>query len=320
MKEKNYIQDTTGRSFKTLRVSLLPFCNLGCVYCVNGKDESASSKVPLSYSHLLQIIEVLHDKLSFRKIRLTGGEPTLYHDLVPLSKGLSTLKETTLCMTTNGVRLQPFLQRLFENNLRSLNISLDAIDENVFRKISARSGVNKILTTIEEAVAIGFEVKLNAVILRGINDEEIIPLTEFARKNNSSIRFLELMKMGHLFSKDFERYFISRKEITDQLNEHYSLLPELRKASATAEYWQLEEGGRVGVIANETAPFCHDCDRLRLDSFGDIYGCLSSDVAIAIHDSLNNEDVLRRKLMSALEQKQELNFTGSKMSMLHIGG
>jgi cyclic pyranopterin phosphate synthase len=264
-------------------------------------------------------VEVLNEVLRLTRIRLTGGEPTLYQDLLLLSQNLASL-DVPVSMTTNGVRLLPLLDSLKKTSMRSINISLDAMSETAFRKVSSRSGLHVILDSIEKAVEVGFEVKLNSVILNGINEHEIIPLTEFSRKLKIPIRFLELMRMGHLYSTQFESYYYSKEKILESLSDVYTLIPEIRKASATSDYWQLEEGGKVGIIANESAPFCADCDRLRLDSFGNIYGCLSSNEAIAIHDTLKDFDELRRRLFKSLSQKQEHGFVGSELSMLKIGG
>lgn len=315
------IQDHLGRSFRTLRISLLAHCNLGCVYCVNGKETPGANKTgKLSYKQLAQIVEVLHEVLHLKRIRLTGGEPTLYPELIQFTQHLSNSVQLPLSMTTNGVRLLNLLSKLKNTSLSHINISLDAVSEEVFRKVSGRTGLKSILDAIENAIYNGFEVKLNTVILKGINDQELLPIAEYARRKGIPVRFLELMRMGHLYSTQFDSYYFSKDDILTALSSAYTLSPEIRKGSATAEYWQLEEGGRVGIIANESTPFCSDCDRLRLDSFGNIFGCLSSNEAIAIHDTLKDQDELRRRLMQSLSQKQEHGFVGSELSMLRIGG
>jgi cyclic pyranopterin phosphate synthase len=126
------------------------------------------------------------------------------------------------------------------------------------------------------------------------------------------------MSMGHLYHQS-EKYLVTRDEILHTIARHFDFVPVHRDHSATASYWKTPEGKRFGIIANESAPFCHDCDRLRLDSEGNIYGCLSSNHPIDIN-RINNTQTLRSKLLEALHQKQSLKFTGSELSMLHIGG
>ncbi|MCU0429931.1 MAG: radical SAM protein [Cytophagaceae bacterium] len=315
------VQDAMGRTFRSLRLSLLSYCNLGCVYCVSGKSQDipASNHATLPYYRLVDLIESMQQVLPLHKIRLTGGEPTLYKELIPLVSLLQERIGLPISMTTNGTQLKSLLPDLKAAGLHSINISLDAMSEQVYQKISRRKGLAEILTAIEMAGSLGMEVKLNTVVLKGYNDAELIALVEFARSNNMAIRFLELMRMGHLYSRDFETYFVSQHEILSMLSSRYSLVPALRKPSATASYWNLEEGGQIGIIANESEPFCSDCDRLRLDSYGNIYGCLSSDEAIAVHDFITPA-ALAERLQQALQQKQSYGFVGSTLSMLKIGG
>lgn len=313
------IKDKYGRTFRTLRVSLLNHCNLGCVYCVAGDDtQIAPVHAALSVPDLLTIIERLHGQLGLSTIRLTGGEPLLYKGLVELIAGIRSMGIQDIKLTTNGFLLERLAAPMKAAGMDSINVSLDAVDEEVFFRMSRRRGADRIIRGIDTAREAGLDVKINTVVMRGLNDSEILPLLDLAFSRNLRIRYLEVMAMGHLF-ETAGKYLFSQKDILSVIAGHYHFTPLGRKGSATANYWQTENGHVFGIIANESEPFCRDCDRLRLDSEGNIYGCLSSNHPIP----LGKEETAREwhtKLQEALAQKQALRFTGSELSMLHIGG
>src|SRR6478672_774558 len=154
--------------------------------------------------------------------------------------------------------------------------------------------------------------------MKGFNENQILPLLSYAFSKNIIIRFLEVMAMGHLHQRK-EDYIFSQQEILDQIQHQYTLTPLERKSSATANYWMTNTGKSFGIIANESAPFCMDCNRLRMDAKGNLYGCLSSNNPIALNVT-DSKETLALKLNQAMQQKQMLKFTGSELSMLQIGG
>lgn len=314
------LQDQYHRQFKTLRVSLLNTCNMGCVYCSMGEEEEIEydHRPQKTAAHLLSLIQKMHQQLDLKTVRLTGGEPLLFRELPELIRGIRQLSVAKISMTTNGFLLQRQAKALADSGLQTINVSLDAIDENVFYQITRRRKVSKVFAGIDAALKAGIEVKLNAVIMKGINELQIMPLVEYAFERNIAIRFLEVMAMGHLYG-DADKHIVSQQDILDRLslNYHFKLLP--RKPSATANYWETTAGNIFGIIANESEPFCKDCDRLRLDSDGNIYGCLSVDHGIPISET-DSPAALTAKLQLAMQQKQAVRFTGSSMSMLDIGG
>lgn len=335
------IRDQYGRTFRTLRVSLLSRCNLGCVYCVAGLGDARSGGdggpvgedgrgigsgmvvdeelgQSLEASELLEIIRKLHAQLGLETVRLTGGEPLLYPGLTGVVEGLRSMGIRRISLTTNGSLLERKAAALKQAGLESINVSLDAIDEAVFVRMSRRNSVVRVIRGIDSALDAGLSVKLNAVVMKGMNDDQILPLLEFAFTRGITIRFLEVMAMGHLYHQS-ARYLLSRQEILQIIGERFSLTQLEREPSATAQYWVTNRGQRIGIIANESEPFCRDCDRLRLDSSGRIYGCLSSNhpIALGIGEAAAEWD---GKLRAALAQKQAVRFTGSELSMLHIGG
>lgn len=325
------IKDTYGRTFRTLRVSLLNHCNLGCVYCVAEDDATTrhligsstatrtiSSQTALPVPELLAIIERLHGQLGLSTIRLTGGEPLLYRGLTELIAGIRSIGIPDIKLTTNGFLLERLAAPMKAAGLDSLNVSLDAVEEEVFFRMSRRRGVDRIIRGIDVAREAGLEVKINAVVMRGMNDSQILPLIDLAFARDLRIRYLEVMAMGHLH-ETAGKYLFSQKDILSVIAGRYRFTPLGRKGSATASYWQTEDGHTFGIIANESEPFCQTCDRLRLDSHGNIYGCLSSNHPIPL-GSEETEGEWHSKLQKALLQKQALRFTGSDLSMLDIGG
>jgi cyclic pyranopterin phosphate synthase len=316
------VRDTFGRTFKTLRVSLLNTCNLGCVYCTYGNEElkenyKSSKDQSLSADQLAQSIKQLHEVLDLDTIRFTGGEPLLYKNLPDLVRSVKEAGIPDLKITTNGLLLEGQAVSLKNAGITTLNVSLDAIDENVFFTMSRRSGINRIFAGIDAAINAGITVKINSVIMKGLNDNQILPLLNYAFSKGLTIRFLEIMAMGHLYGNS-DSSFYSQQEILQTVGKQYNFNRLSRVSSSTANYWQTEEGFTFGVVANESEPFCGDCNRLRLDSYGNIYGCLSSNNPISIKNISQQELVTR--LEKALTQKQALKFAGSELSMMHIGG
>jgi len=318
------------RTFKTLRVSLTNRCNLECTYCVTGTGRTGVQNQPITSREktesLLGAIGKLHEILQLRTIRLTGGEPLLFLDLAYFVTGLKAMGLDDIRLTTNGVLLKPQLTSLAKAGINRINVSLDAINPLIFRELSRRRSIMQILQGIEEAVRIGLPLKINTVVVRGINDQEIIPLLQYAAGLKIQIRFLELMSMGHLYNdpgsqpKSFMNgRFYSQADILRNISTRHTFTAQPRRPSATANTWITREGQVFGIIANESAPFCTDCDRLRIDSEGRLFGCLSSNIPIqTAHE--DSDALWNKKLMIAMSQKQTDKFNGSALSMLNIGG
>ena len=320
--EREKIEDHLGRSFKTLRVSLTNSCNLACTYCVSDKADSKTNYVPLlkklSLNEYLLAINKIYELTGIHTIRLTGGEPLLFKDIGSLVKGIKEIGIQNIRMTSNGFLLSELASNLKGEGLNSINVSLDAVDEETFFKMSKRKNVSKIIDGIDKALELGMEVKLNCVVMKGVNEDQIIPLLDFAGQRRISIRFLELMNMGHI-NESHSHYFYSQEEILKNISSKYKTFSIERETSATANYWITDNLIKFGVISNISHPFCSDCNRLRLDSYGRIFGCLSSNAGISVMNSLDNNHDLEELLKKALYQKQSV-FTGSSISMKAIGG
>lgn len=322
------IVDSKGRQFKKLRVSLTHECNYACVYCVYDKKPDNSNvpdfssvtypAKPLPSSDLIEIIRKLHRELKLSAVRLTGGEPLLYPRLVSVITAILDMGIANIGMTTNGHLLHSKAKMLYSAGLRSVNISLDAISDDTFTQMSRRDGLSKVIRSIDASLANGLDVKLNTVLVAGRNDNEILPLLHFAISKGIVIRFLELMPMGPLHERR-DAMFFSSSQILEVIRSVYSIEAMPGDKGATANYWSINGRKAFGIIANDSSPFCNDCNRLRLDSYGNIYGCLSSLIPIPVSQIANGAE-LRSSLKLALSHKQTTRFVGNSRTMQSIGG
>lgn len=320
------IEDHLGRRFEKLRISLLNTCNFSCVYCVSDpivpvyqEALPAYNEERLDTDEFISLIEAVHKLTGLKSIRLTGGEPLLYMQLIPLVEKIRSIGIEDIRLTTNGYYLKQRASELFNAGVQSINISVDAIDPDIFSGISRHPNTSRVFAGIEAAVKAGMNVKLNAVIMRGKNDTQIIPLLDYATGLGVKIRFLELMKMGHLYHSE-NKLFFSESEILSVIKEKYAVEKIIRENAETAHYWRTSGGGTFGIIANESTPFCHDCNRLRMDSNGYFYGCLSNSHGEKLSPYIHDEELLTKKLSGLLRLKQPVKFHGSELSMRNIGG
>ena len=321
------LEDNLGRRFEKLRISLLNECNFSCVYCVSEDFGNISVKAiqkqtadqPLTPDEFIKLIEAVHRLTGLKSVRLTGGEPLLHSNLFYLINHIQKIGISDIRLTTNGYLLKERASKLFDAGVKSINISVDAIDQDIFGKISRHPNTARVFRGIEVAVKAGMNVKLNAVIMRGENDSQIIPLLDYAAGLGVKIRFLELMKMGHLYHSE-NKLFFSEKEILSVIREKYSIEPVVREHAETSNYWRTSDGVTFGIIANESTPFCHDCNRLRMDSNGFFYGCLSNAHGEKLSPYIHDDALLTERLSGLLRLKQPVRFHGSELSMRNIGG
>lgn len=301
-----------ARVFRKLRVSLTRSCNFGCVYCAHDGKAVVDARHTAA-DQFVGWISKIQQHAPIGKIRLTGGEPTLYPQLPQLVRALSQTTDAELSMTTNGHRLQTLAAPLRTAGLSAVNISLDAMDEAIFRSMGGR-GYQQVLAGITEARRAGLHVRINTTLVREMNDSQILPLLRFARGEGVVIRFLELMQMGHL-QRSHRSQLVAAEDILAEVGREYPFVPLGRAESETASYYQMPDGYRFGIVGNSSMPFCNDCDRLRLDSQGRIYGCLSNAQGIP----LEGGDA-KKNLEQAMALKQPQRFTGSALVMREVGG
>ncbi len=314
------IQNSDPRQFKVLRLSVTAECNFACKYCVSKDDiQYRTHHTSLSPEEYGNIVRKIHQINKLSTVRLTGGEPTLYKGLIDLVGILQEIGIPEIHLTTNGSHLEGQLDSLIQNGLTGINFSLDAIDKDIFRKLTGRDQIEKVLSCIDRALKYDISIKINTTLMKGINDSQIIPLLEYASSHGMAIRFLELMKMGHLYH-NYHQYLFSEQEILSTIQTKYLIHPVERKASSTANYWLTEDGKKFGIIANESSPFCGDCNRLRVDYNGFLYGCLSVNYGFPLDQAVNDEEYMKDILVKAMSQKQKEKFVGSTLSMKAIGG
>lgn len=292
---------------------------MACTYCVpddNIVGIRAHLKPNLEVSEMIELVAKLHKELGLNKVRITGGEPLLFPGIVKLISEIKRLGITDIALTTNAFYLEKLASRLKQAGLKSVNVSLDALDAKVFKTITRKDMLKQCLKGIDAAIGNEIKLKLNSVIIKGVNECQILPLLEFGQKKKIKVRFLELMKMGYLHN-NYLKHFVSQEEIIKVIKTNYNIEKLLRIPSATANYWKLIDNDYTfGIIANESEPFCKDCDRLRLDSYGKIYGCISAKQGIDI----KGKAFVKDELDKALLQKQPYKFIGNQMSMKFIGG
>ena len=271
--------DTQGRVVRDLRISVTDRCNLRCVYCMPAEGMPWLAKDDLlSYEELARFARVCLD-LGVTGIRLTGGEPTVRADLPVLVRMLDALKPgLDLSVTTNGLKLVAMSAPLRQAGLRRVNVSLDTLDPKRFHQIARRDRFPEVIAGLEAARREGFApIKINTVLMRGFNDDEVVPLARWAREQGYELRFIEWMPLDfqHGWSRD---KLVPAAEILEQIHAAFPIEPaRADDPSAPASLYRYLDGrGRVGVIASVTRPFCGHCDRIRLTADGQIRTCLFS--------------------------------------------
>lgn len=271
--------DTHGRTVRDLRLSITDRCNLRCVYCMPAEGMPWLAKDDLlSYEELTRLARVALE-CGVHGIRLTGGEPTVRAELPTLVRMLHALAPgLDLSLTTNGLKLVELAPALREAGLVRVNVSLDSLDRARFHQLARRDRLADVLAGLAAAKAAGFApIKVNAVLMRGFNDDEVLPLARWARDEGFELRFIEWMPLD--FQRQWDRAkLVSADEILATLASEFALEPAADDdPSAPARTFHYRDGGgRVGVIASVTRPFCGQCDRIRLTADGQLRTCLFS--------------------------------------------
>lgn len=268
--------DTHGRPLQSLRISVIDRCDLRCAYCMPEEDYAWLPKGDiLTFDEILALVDAFIEN-GVRRVRLTGGEPLLRAGLTDLVAQLAA-RETIedLAMTTNATQLARHATALREAGLQRVTVSLDTLKPSRFETLTRRAALDDVLAGIEAAAAAGFEsLKINTVVLRDFNDDEIIDLAAFGRRMGAEVRFIEYMDVGGATLWQSSRVY-SRDEIRGRLEDHYGpATPEPGRGRAPAERFRLPAGDRFGIISSTTQPFCSECDRSRLTADGMWYLCL----------------------------------------------
>jgi cyclic pyranopterin phosphate synthase len=270
-----FLEDRFGRRHTNLRVSVTDRCNLRCTYCMPEEVEFRDRAELLTFEEIAAFVRVAAG-LGVDKVRLTGGEPLVRKDLHKLVRMLVDIPGIAdLGLTTNGVLLAEQARDLFRAGLRRVNVSLDTLDPGRFRELARRDALGRVLAGLDAADDAGFRVKVNAVALRGVTDIDAVPLARFCRGRGYELRFIEAMPIG---ADPWDRSAVfPADELLELLGRGVSPLVPVADQDPHApatEYEYADGGGRVGVIASVTRPFCNACNRLRLTADGKVRNCL----------------------------------------------
>ncbi|MCL2391863.1 MAG: GTP 3',8-cyclase MoaA [Oscillospiraceae bacterium] len=315
------MKDSFGRDIYYLRMSVTDRCNLRCVYCMpENCEENMSEKEILSVDEIAQIVSCAA-ACGITKVRLTGGEPLVRKDILEICRRVSdTPGICELCLTTNGILLPQFIDKLQDAGVTRLNISLDSLDPVTYKKITRTGTLDAALRGIYAALEAGFlAVKINAVLMGGVNDNEIRELLELTRKFNANVRFIEMMPIGE--TADWaETRFVSVSRVLE-------LAPELKEigSEGVAQLYMLPNGiGTVGLISPISSHFCPTCNRIRVASDGKLKPCLHSSDEIDLRGLLGKalEDTIKRAIFEK-PRKHTLDdgeISHSLKNMNQIGG
>lgn len=272
--------DPHGRRIKKLRVSLLDHCNFRCFYCMPIRTKFQPPRTWLSPEAIGTICQQLVS-YGVGEIRLTGGEPTLRPELLDIAHRLGKLPLSSFGITTNGLRLSPLLPDLKKAGITSINVSLDSLDSMTFKAITRNGKVDTVIAAILEAKALGFQVKVNCVALKGINDLELVDFVQFSKDTGVEVRFLELMTIGEA-NHYYDEHFMPAIEMLDVIAKRFAIARIPSPHDSTSVRYRSSDGVKIGFIASETMPFCGGCSRWRLTATGGLRACLMSEQGIEL--------------------------------------
>jgi len=329
------LRDSYGRAIRDLRVSLTDRCNFRCFYCLpHGEPPIAPKEQMLSYEEIEYLCDIFVS-LGIEKIRLTGGEPMLRRDIETIIRKLVQLKSIglqDLALTTNGYYLPDRARSLKDAGLDRITISLDSLKRDVFKQMTGVDVLDRVLAGIQAAKeAELYPIKINAVIVRGHNDDELVDFAAFAREHDLKMRFIEFMPLdsGHDWSRDD---VVSGREIRKKIDVEFPLVPvDVERGSETSSRYRFADGapGEIGIIAPVTEAFCGACSRIRLTADGQIRTCLFSTVEHSVRDVLRSgasrEEIIDyvESVVLKKEPRHYINdpgFVAPSRTMSFIGG
>lgn len=280
--------DGYGRIVDYLRISVTQRCNFRCKYCMPKTPFSWEPKENLlSFEELFLFVKVCLDE-GVKKIRITGGEPLVRKDLDKFIRMISDYDPSVdLAITTNGFMLRNYAKLLKEAGLKRINMSLDTLDSKKAEFIAQKSVLHEVLAGLDAALEAGLKVKLNTVALKGVNDDEIVPLLDFAREAGCQIRFIEYMENIHA---NDELKGLKANEILNIVGQKYSF-KQSEKGTGPASIYELKDGYKFGVIDPHKHDFCESCNRIRLTAEGYLIPCLYFEDAMSIKDAVRKGDI-----------------------------
>jgi GTP 3',8-cyclase len=308
---QNELIDGYGRIGRKLRLSVTDRCNMRCIYCMpDNNNEWFEQHNILSYEEIIRLTAVFVS-LGIEKLRITGGEPTVRYKIETLIGALSNIRGIkSIDMTTNGLLLSDKVKELKQAGLDGVNISLDTFRADRFKAIAGVDGLDRVLTAIKAADNVGLKVKINAVVIRGWNDDEVVDFARFARDTGYTVRFIEFMPLDGtgIWTPDL---VFSKREMIQRINKNVKeLVPLNNNNSEPATLYSFADSeGTLGFIPSMTEPFCNKCDRLRLTSDGRFLTCLFEDPGYDLKQLLRNrksdDDAIRKYILQCTKKKPE---------------
>jgi GTP 3',8-cyclase len=334
-----HIKDRLDRPLKDLRISVTDQCNFRCIYCmpaeIFGPDFRFLKQEELLTVDEMAVIAECFANLGVEKIRITGGEPLLRTDLPTLIEKLTQIKGIKdIALTTNGVHLVKFAKTLKEAGLKRVNVSLDAIDEDIFKKMNGIGiGVKPILKGISAAKEAGLEVKVNMVVKKGANDSQIVPMAKYFKKEGITIRFIEFMDVGTSNGWDFSQV-VTKKEIYEQISQIHPLesINPAYFGEVASRYRYIGTNIEVGFISSVTESFCSSCTRARISADGTLYTCLFATNGVPLKELLRQgaeKSLIEQTIISTWnkradryseERTEQSAKERKKIEMSYIGG
>ncbi|PJJ09225.1 cyclic pyranopterin monophosphate synthase subunit MoaA [Flavobacterium sp. 1] len=303
----NPMQDNHGRAHNYLRISITEHCNLRCTYCMPAEGIALTPRAHLMTADEIVTIAKTFVKLGVTKIRLTGGEPLVRKDAKTIIEQLGKLG-VELTLTTNGILVHEFIDTFREAGITTLNVSIDSLKKDKFNQITRRNYFEKLIENLDLLEVNGFKVKLNVVVIKGFNDNEIIDFIEMTKDRNIQIRFIEFMPFdGNQWNKE---KLVSYAEILGQVNAFYSEQKVERtqdKPNDTAKNHKIESyRGSFSVISSVTNPFCSTCNRIRLTADGKLKNCLFSNTETSLLDTLRAGDSIEPLIFQNIKSKHAM--------------
>lgn len=319
------LRDFYNRSVKDLRISVTDRCNFRCTYCMPYDEYTWIEKAEILTFEEITRIARLFVRLGVEKVRLTGGEPLVRKGLEKLISQLSRIEGLNdICLTTNGSLLAEQIPALKTAGLRRVNVSIDTLDPEKFKRMTKRGDLAKVLEGLFAAKSCGLHpIKINAVVERGVNEDDIIDLVDFSRQNGFAIRFIEYMDVGNSNSWTSEK-LVSKKEIIEKIHARYPL-KEVGREHGTApsvDYQFIDGLGDLGVIASVTEPFCSTCTRARLTADGKLVTCLFSSVGTDLKGVMRDgaTDQALEDIIAAIWSKRQDRYSSERLEALHSNG
>ena len=329
--------DPFARAITYLRASVTDRCDFRCVYCMSENMQFLPKKELLTLEELDRLCSTFVG-MGVQKLRITGGEPLVRRDIMTFFKAMSRHLDTgalqELTLTTNGSQLERFADDLYAAGMRRINVSLDTLDDDKFARVTRWGRLPQVLKGLDAAQRAGLRVKINAVALKGFNEDELFTMTQWCASRDMDLTWIEVMPMGDMGETDRIGQYWSLNDVRDALRTQYTLTDLTERSGGPARYVRIEETGqKIGFITPLSHNFCESCNRVRLTCTGELYMCLGqedmADLRAPLRDHPNTSEPLEKAIRRAIERKprgHDFDYSRQKISgqmsrhMSHTGG